>query len=573
MFRKIPCDWFLTDGILSDIRLGAPLKVMDALLRAGVVKDDGKLISRLNREWVFRRSWRYFTTFKVPAYDGTRAYLALDGLSGRYTVFLNGTELKRSDGDSTRAEVTGYLKENENALEIEFEPEDNSVMVPSVGLSGQMLLYDSGDTTISAIDVHYENGDCFVTSEINALKETEIQMAFELTANGETITKKIYKDVLPGKNLIECVPFKNVPAGKVILELKVKKDEITSDSVSIVKFAKEAKSAVRGFQVSDAFGMAVTARAGGNSVVTPMNARAFTLAADRGLTAYIYGKVPVNVAQYAVSRMETLMELSGGDASVLEKEALWRLSGIREDVFRPCAMAYGENAPIEKKIDVSRYLQAVSVRRQAENARLREMPFVLGSVRDNGRAFASRALFDHNDRPRPAYYAIMQAWRKEHAFAVQPEGSMKDGLLTVPVHYVADEGAEPATVSAVAYSMKGEELMAANFPVMGTSSEAIGRLCVEKEENEFVIVRVKVIRGGQCISKTDSLIIPENGTLNQLDETQIIVRDNSIENVGDTAAVGVCVPGAEYFGCLLPGEIIPIPAGRPGYTEGLNIIL
>lgn len=58
MLRKIPCDWFLTDGILSDIRLGAPLKVMDALLRAGVVKDDGRLISRLNREWVFRRSWR-----------------------------------------------------------------------------------------------------------------------------------------------------------------------------------------------------------------------------------------------------------------------------------------------------------------------------------------------------------------------------------------------------------------------------------------------------------------------------------------------------------------------------------
>ncbi len=571
MLRKIPCDWFLTDGILSDIRLGAPLKVMDALLRAGVVKDDGKLVSRLNREWVFRRSWRYYTTFKAPVYDGARAYLVLDGLSGRYTVYLNGTELKRGDGDNTRVEVTGQIKENENTLEIEFEPEDNSVMVPTVGLSGQMLLYDSGETTISSIDVHYENGDCMVTAEIDAHSEMEIQMAFELTANGETSLKKIYKDVLPGKNLIECVPFKNVPAGKTQLEMKVKKDEITSDSVSVVKFAKEAKSAVRGFQVSDAFGMAITARAGGNSVVTPMNARAFTLAADRGLTAYIYGKVPVNVAQYAVSRMETLMELSGGDASVLEKEALWRLSGIREDVFRPCVMAYGENAPIEKKIDVSRYLQAISVRRQAENARLRETPFVLGHVRDNGRAFASRALFDHNDRPRPAYYALMQAWRREHAFAVQPEGSMKDGLLTVPVYYVADEGAEPATVSAVAYSMEGEELMAANFPVMGTSFEAIGRLCVEKDENEFIVVRVRIMRNGQYAAKTDSLIAPENGTLNQLSKTQIVIKDSAVENVGDVAAIGVCIPGAEFFDCLLPGESVPVPAGRPGYTEGLNI--
>ncbi len=571
MLRKIPCDWFLTDGILSDIRLGAPIKVMDALLRAGVVKDDGKLVSRLSREWVFRRSWRYYTSFEKPSYDGARAYLVLDGLSGRYSVRLNGTDLKRSDGDNTRVEVTGYIKENENTLEIEFEPEDNSVMVPTVGLMGQMLLYDSGETAISAMDVHYENGDLIVTTEIDALSEIEIQLAFDLTADGETTTKKIYKDVLPGKNLIECVPFKNVPAGKVQLEMKVKKDEITSDSISVVKYAKDARSAARGFQVSDAFGMAITARAGGNSVVTSMNGRAFTLAADRKLTAYVYGKIPVNVAQYAVSRMETLMELSGGDTSTLEKEALWRLSGIREDVFMPCVIAYGENAPIEKKIDVSRYLQAVSVRRQAENARLREMPFVLGHVRDNGRAFASRALFDHNDRPRPAYYALMQAWRKEHAFAAQPEGSMKDGLLTVPVYYVSDEGVAGATVSAVAYSMSGEELMAANFPVMGNASEAIGRLCVEKEENEFVIVRVRIIRNGECISKTDSLIAPEFGTLNKIIETQVLFKDGGIENVGETAAVGVCVPGAEFFGCLLPGESVPVPAGRPGYTEGLNI--
>ncbi|MBQ9856806.1 MAG: hypothetical protein IJO53_11520 [Clostridia bacterium] len=571
MLRKIPCDWFLTDGILSDIRLGAPLKVMDALLRAGVVKDDGRLISRLNREWVFRRSWRYYTSFQAPAFDGARAYLVMDGLTGRYLMRLNGTEIKTGDGDNARVEVTGFLKEESNLLEIEFEPEDNRVMVPTVGLTGQLFLYDCGEMAISAFDAHYEGGDCRVTAEINALSEIEIQMAFYLTANGETITKKIYKDVLPGKNLVDCVPFKNVPAGRISLEMKVKKDEITSDGATIVKYARDAKSAARGFQVSDAFGMAITARAGGNSVVTPMRERAFTLAADRGLTAYIYGKIPVNVSKYAVSRMETLMELSGGDTSTLEKEALWRLSGIHEDVFKECVMLYGEDAPIEKKIDISRYLQAMSVRRQAESARLREMPFVLGQVRDNGRAFASRALFDHNDRPRPAYYALMQAWRKEHAFAVQPEGSMKDGLLTVPVYYVSDEGAQPATVVAVAYSMTGEELMTANFPVMGTSAEAIGRLCVEKEENEFIIVRAKIIRDGETIAKSDSLIFPEGGTLNRISETQILVKEGAVVNAGQTAAVGVCVPGAEFFGCLLPGESAAFPAGRPGYTEGLNI--
>lgn len=573
MLRKIACDWFLTDGILSDIRLGAPLRVMDALLRSGVVKDDGKLVSRLQREWVFRRSWRYQTSFQAPAYDGSRAFLVLDGLSGRYSIRLNGEEIAWGEGENTRAEVTGKLKDEGNALEITFEPEDNSVMVPTVGLSGQMFLYDCGDTTINAIDVHYDAGQCTVNAEIDAMAEAELQLAFYLTAGSETTNKKIYKTVTPGKNLIECVPFKNVPAGKCTLEMKVKRDEITQDGITIVKYTKNTKNAARGFQVSDAFGMAVTARCGGNSVVTPMNTRAFTLAADRGLTAYIYGKIPVNVCQYAVSRMETLMELAGGDTNALQKEALWRLSGIREDVFRQSVMALGKDAPIEKKIDVSRYLQAVSVLRQAESARLRETPFILGHVRDGGRAFASRALFDHNDRPRPAYYALMQAWKSEHAFARQPDGLYKDGLLTVPVYYVADEGAKSATVMATAYSLTGEELISANFPVMGSSQEAVGRLCIEKDDHEFVIVRTKIMRNDECVHSSDTLIFPEGGLLSDIPDAELVHMDGAIRNAGETAAIGVCIPGAEYYGCLLPGESISVSQARPSYTEGLNIII
>ena len=573
MLRKIACDWFLTDGILSDIRLGAPLKVMDALLRIGVVKDDGKLVSRLQREWVFRRSWRYYTSFQAPAYDGARAYLVLDGLTGRYSIYLNGENLLWGEGENARIEVTGRLKEENNLIEITFEPEDNSVMVPTVGLSGQMLLYDSGETTINALDVHYEGGQCMVSTEIDALTDIEIQLSFCLTSGNETSTKKIFKNVVRGKNLIECTPFKNVPAGKTALEMKVKRDEITSDCVSVIKHSNAAKNTVRGFQSSDAFGMAITARVGGNSVVTPMNLRAFTLAADRGLTAYVYGKLPVNVCQYAVSRMETLMELAGGDVNALQKEALWRLSGIREDVFKPCLIAYGQDADIEKKIDVSRYLQAISVRRQAENARLRETPLILGHVRDSGRAFASRALFDHNDRPRPSYYALMQAWKQEYAFARQPDAGAVGGLLTVPVHYVADEGVKGATVNAAAYSLSGEELISANFPVMGSSAEAVGRLCVEVNENDFVIVRVKIMRDGECASVSDTLIVPEGGVLSSIEETQLLTVDGAIRNVGATAAIGVCVPGAEYFGCLLPGESVSVSLTRPGYTEGLNIII
>ncbi|MBQ5770165.1 MAG: hypothetical protein IIW08_03210 [Clostridia bacterium] len=182
MLRKIACDWFLTDGILPDVRLGAPLRIMDALMRAGVVKDDGQLISRLAREWVFRRSWRYYADFTAPKTEGTRVFLEMDGLYGKYAVRLNGKEIYKGDSRYLKAEATGILTQ-ENRIEIEFEPESNDTMLPVSGIYGNLLLYDSGDAAIMKTDVNFTSDMCTALSVVDARADGEVQMIYKLTTD------------------------------------------------------------------------------------------------------------------------------------------------------------------------------------------------------------------------------------------------------------------------------------------------------------------------------------------------------------------------------------------------------
>lgn len=571
MLRKIPCDWFLTDGILSDVRLGAPLRVMEALMRAGVVKDDGTLISRLNREWVLRRYWKYYTSFDAPKADGERKFLVLEGLSGSYEIRLNGVTLFEGSGESVKTEAKGLLEKG-NSLEIEFQPEDNRVMIPAAGFSGSLLLYDSGSVAILKADVQYTSDMCTVLSEIDSTQGGEVLLTYTLETEAGTREKKIYQMLSKGKNEIEHSPFTHIGSGRAAMEISVKKDSITSDSQKIVKYVPADTGAARGFLVSDGFGMSVASRAGANSVVVKGGARAFTLSADRALVAFPPERVQLKYADCAMQSMEILEELSGGNPDILEKEAIWRLSGIAKEIYDKTVLPAGENASIERKISVSRYLQAVRLRETAEKARLMNENLFLGAIRDPGPAFTSPALFDKNERPRPAYFALSQAWRPRHSFALQPPEGVVDGICAVPVYYVCDESAESAVVSVCAYNARGEILMKASYPVMGSSKEPVGRLLVEVSDEEYLIVRTQILCGAQTESVCDTVIGLNGREVIDAEETQLLLRDSAVENVGSTAALGVCIPGEAYFGVILPGERVEIGRGKPAAAEGLNIL-
>ncbi|MBQ1255712.1 MAG: hypothetical protein IIX93_00345, partial [Clostridia bacterium] len=197
--------------------------------------------------------------------------------------------------------------------------------------------------------------------------------------------------------------------------------------------------------------------------------------------------------------------------------------------------------------------------------------FILKNVRDEAPVFASRAIFDMNERPRPAYYALMQAWSREHAFAVCSAEGVVDGICTAQAYYVCDEGAESATVNVTAYGADGHELIGSNFPVLGSSKESVGRLMIEVGDEPFIVIRTKVVRSFHDVCVCDT-VLPIGGSIYDAEETQLIYKNHGIENVGGVAAIGVSIPGANYFGAILPGERVEIEPGKPAAAEGLNIL-
>ena len=151
--------------------------------------------------------------------------------------------------------------------------------------------------------------------------------------------------------------------------------------------------------------------------------------------------------------------------------------------------------------------------------------------------------------------------------------SPADGIVSVPVFSLSDEKTPPCTVNVRAYSMDGQELITAGFPVPGRATDVIGRLCVEMPEDGLLLLRASVLRDGACVSRSDRLITLNEACLSALRPVQLLPDAATLRNASNTVAVGVSVPAAHYFGALLPGETLPLDEPRlPGF-EALKPLL
>lgn len=574
MLIKIPCDWFLTDDILTNVRLGAPMRVMDALTRTGEIQTDPLLVSRQKNEWAYRRIWRYSAAFMLPALEGTRSYLILEGLCGRWNWIVNGISILSGDSSRAEAEVTRALKEGENCVEIEFMPEPHSVLFSQRGFWGQMLFKSTGSRSISSFMAEIDDEDsvrCLV--RLDALCSADVSLVYTLKTAQETRTETVFEAVSPGVNHFEHRPFAGMPKGrKAEMLVEIFSENEKEDEAAYPLFTPETLAPLRGFASGDVFTMALIQKAGGNCALCESSQRSRMLAADRGLVV-AWNTDFVRTALPCAQRWETVTEMTGGLPMLFKNGAIFAMSGLKKDALDHAYKAIQEPGDDhEAAFHVSRYLQAVSLRADAEEARRKNEAFLLKDVRDISPVAVSCALFDADDRPRPAYYALTDAWKNEHAYVKMPSEEPRDEIAVLPVYYLTDKDMGIATVSARAYSLDGRELVSANFPVLGGNREPIGRLLAEIPEDGKLVVRTAVLRDGDVISSSDALMVFDDSALSDIDKTQLLFRNGAIENAGRTAAVGVTIPGAEYFGILLPGESVLIPKGKPNRAEGLNTI-
>ena len=58
MLKRLNGSWYLTDGILTPVRLDAPACVDGALRGAGILTDGESAADLLKTEWIYRREWR-----------------------------------------------------------------------------------------------------------------------------------------------------------------------------------------------------------------------------------------------------------------------------------------------------------------------------------------------------------------------------------------------------------------------------------------------------------------------------------------------------------------------------------
>ena len=357
----------------------------------------------------------------------------------------------------------------------------------------------------------------------------------------------------------------------VSLRAEILSGGVVSDSRDARLYIPAGETAPRGFAGADAVSAALAAEIGANALCAPDASRARMAAAEHELAFIPYHSLAIQRAARACQRYEALLRLAGDESRVLDP-ALWRLTGCDMDAPELSSLL-SSDGDFEEVCRRSRYRQAIALRDAAEHARMKRVPFLLDGAKDDAPTCLSGALFDLDGAARPAYFALADAWKAEHAFVLPPESFPADGIVSVPVFYLSDEKTPPCTVNVRAYSMDGQELITAGFPVPGRATDVIGRLCVEMPEDGLLLLRASVLRDGACVSRSDRLITLNEACLSALRPVQLLPDAATLRNASNTVAVGVSVPAAHYFGALLPGETLPLDEPRlPGF-ETLNPLL
>jgi len=360
-------------------------------------------------------------------------------------------------------------------------------------------------------------------------------------------------------------------AATVSLRAEILLDGAVSDSRDARLCLPANDAAPRGFAGADAVSASLAAEIGANALCAPDASRARMAAAEHELTFIPYHSLATQRAVRACQRYEALLKLAGDESRVLDP-ALWRLTGCDMDAPE-LENPLSADGDLEEICRRSRYRQAISLRDAAEHARMKRIPFLLDGAKDDAPTCASGALFDLDGAARPAYFALADAWKAEHAFVLPPESFPADGIVSVPVFYLSDEKMPPCTVNVRAYSMDGQELITAGFPVPGRATDVIGRLCVEMPEDGLLLLRASVLRDGACVSRSDRLIALNDDCLSTLRPVQLLPDNAALRNVSNAVAVGVSVPAARYFGALLPGETLPLDEPRLTGFEALNPLM
>ena len=568
MFRKIHCDWFLSDGIFAPVRLDAPMFIEDALVSAGRIRADLTNEEHMAVEWIYRREWRYRTEFSLDA-AAERTFLRLSGLKGSWRALINGAEAARGKSSSAVFEISANLAAR-NLLEVCFDADTSGEMQPVTGFSGMLSARQTGPAAITKLNIT-EDGRLFAA--LDMLSEGEAELSLRIRNSGGAHESKDVQTYSFGYTpLVFDEMSAYLQPGEINdVALEARCGEKVSDSCSLSVFISDERVQPRGFVASSEELISLAESAGALSAFTPDAEPDFShrlLCARHGLESLSSDGLPVYLPEAAAQPIDRLIAIAGSEEQ-LDKDEVWLLAGSDRKILDSLRdeVPSGE---LEKLISLSRYRQAIRLREDALEARLSDRCFVVDAVAAKPAAPASSALSDYASHMRPAYYALMGAWQSEVGY-VKLVGGAQD-IITCEVYYVCDSALPHAdAISVCVYGMDGVKSLSNSFPAMAQG--CVGRFTFELPEGGAAVVRTSLVKGEESTMSTDEVILGEGVHFEDLPLTQLLAADGKMTNVGSAAALGVCVPGAGYFGCLLPGEYVNATHDDPDEAEGLNIFI
>ena len=570
MFRKIHCDWFLSDGIFAPTRLDAPMYVEDALISCGRIRADMSNPEHMAVEWIYRRVWTYYTDFEI-AEEKKRTFLRLSGLKGSWRALINGAEAARGSGGSAVFEISANLQKR-NRLEILFDADTSGEMRPVIGFGGMLSFRQTGEAAVTKLNI---TEDARLFAAVDMRKEGEAELRLRVKNSGGKHENTAVQALAFGYTPLvfdEMSAFlASGETNEVTLEVYCGRE--ISDTCMLTAFISGEDVQPRGFLAENEEMIGLGEKAGALAAFTIEAEPDFShrqLCARHGLESLSADNLTLTLPLPAVQPLERLIALAGGEEQ-LEKKEFWLLAGSDRqclDDVKPMV----PSGDTEKMIALSRYRQAVDLRQNALEARLNDRYFIVDGVQARPAMPASSSLMDVPGRLRPAYYALMGAWQSEVGYVKAAENEPGSGIVSCDVFYVGDAGLPAVDALSVdIYDLDGNRRVGNSFPALERG--CVGRFTFELPENGAAIARTSLVKGEESVMSTDEVILRADKYFEDLPLTQLLAEGGKITNVGSCAALGVCVPGAAYFGCLLPGEYVTAAQGDPDEAEGLNIFI
>lgn len=597
--RNLCEGWTLDDGVIAPFELERPMDVMSALLRQGEAEDIARGMNSRAAQWTQSQTWRYRLRFEMPAEEDERAEIVLYRTRGRGRLFLNGQMLLEFEGGSPRADVTGWVRrEEENLLEVVFLPELLDDLVMERGLGDRVELRCTNYLTLHSDRIRGTaqpdgNGQIDCEMELTAHTAGRYVFRYGLMLDDEPVGNFEFYEKLPAARSKICHQirleqvrvFEMGSANPAFYDVRL---SIERSGVGCELIRRQAalengaqwKRGVRLGRISDRQQAEEMANAlhelGAQAVMIEEPQEVFGFEEVRLENGLLRAReagaaCPVRTALMETQRIERL----AGEERVWPMDGpIWRLRGGKLREMTELAAGCSD---LGRTARVSRFLQAEGLFDQAMRARRADNALYIENFRQPFAYWADDCLMEYDGRLRPACAALKQAWARVAGWADVPEKMKPGQAVCLPLYLMTDAGrGEPVTLHAAAYTLTGELIAGSSYPVVAERLVKCGELALNlPEEEQMVTLRLEAVSAqGDMLCRNDQFLrVGESAPL--LNPRRALLRreQKELRNDGDAAAVGLALfrgMKALYWGALLPNEKISLEDGEETIVECLN---